>query len=156
MLKGNTNTAAGEGVNGTEIAGIISSYLLYIKAVLVGKHDDASSLLALIKLFTDSDLHVLLNILKAIYLPYETFKQRNGQMDRVVLSDKIAGLDLRGVTTRIIGVLGVELNEMVRRMEESVPLVILLLEAAAERCINFVGGSEADELIHVLDDTLQK
>ncbi|KAL2540072.1 conserved oligomeric Golgi complex component-related [Abeliophyllum distichum] len=105
-------------------------------------------------LFSDSDLHVLLNTLKAIYLPYETFKQRYGQMERVVLSGEIAGLDLRGVTTRIIGVQGVELSETVRRMEESIPQVILLLEAAAERCINFTGGSEADELILTLDDTM--
>ncbi|KAL2555979.1 conserved oligomeric Golgi complex component-related protein [Forsythia ovata] len=105
-------------------------------------------------LFSDSDLHVLLNTLKAIYLPYETFKQRYGQMERVVLSGEIAGLDLRGVTTRIIGVQGVELSETVRRMEESIPQVILLLEAAAERCINFTGGSEADELILMLDDTM--
>lgn len=69
-----------------------------------------------------------------------------------MLSGGIAGLDLRGVSTRIIGVQGVELSETVRRMEESIPLVILLLEAATERCINFTGGSELDELILALDD----
>ncbi|KAK6155863.1 hypothetical protein DH2020_010111 [Rehmannia glutinosa] len=107
-------------------------------------------------LFSDSDLHVLLDTLKAVYLPYETFKQRYGQMERGVLSGGIAGLDLRGVSTRIIGVQGVELSETVRRMEESIPQVILLLEAATERCISFTGGSEADELILALDDvTLQ-
>ncbi|KAL3837887.1 hypothetical protein ACJIZ3_022478 [Penstemon smallii] len=107
-------------------------------------------------LFSDSDLNVLLDALKAIYLPYETFKQRYGQMERLVLSGGVAGLDLRGVSTRIIGVQGVELSETVRRMEESIPHVILLLEAAMERCINFTGGSEADELILALDDvTLQ-
>lgn len=73
-------------------------------------------------------------------------------MERVVLSGGIAGLDLRGVSTRIIGVQGVELSETVRRMEESIPLVILLLEAATERCISFTGGSELDELILALDD----
>ncbi|KAG8381524.1 hypothetical protein BUALT_Bualt06G0130700 [Buddleja alternifolia] len=107
-------------------------------------------------LFSDSDLHVLLDTLKAVYLPYETFKQRYGQMERLVLSSEIAGLDLRGVSTRIIGVQGVELSETVRRMEESIPQVILLLEASTERCISFTGGSEADELILALDDvTLQ-
>lgn len=107
-------------------------------------------------LFSDSDLPVLLNTLKALYLPFGTFKQRYGQMERGVLSGVIAGLDLRGVSTRIIGVQGVELSETVRRMEESIPHVILLLEAATERCINFTGGSEADELILALDDaTLQ-
>ncbi|XP_051138387.1 conserved oligomeric Golgi complex subunit 7 [Andrographis paniculata] len=103
-------------------------------------------------LFSDSDLHVLLDTLKAVYLPYETFKQRYGQMERGVLSAGIAGLDLRGVSTRIIGVQGVELSETVRRMEESIPQVILLLESATERCISFTGGSEADELILALDD----
>ncbi|XP_047954991.1 conserved oligomeric Golgi complex subunit 7 [Salvia hispanica] len=102
--------------------------------------------------FADSNQHVLLDTLKAVYLPYETFKQRYGQMERGVLSGGIAGLDLRGVSTRIIGVQGVELSETVRRMEETIPLVILLLEAAMERCINFTGGSELDELIPALDD----
>ncbi|KAL8554270.1 hypothetical protein ACS0TY_002459 [Phlomoides rotata] len=103
-------------------------------------------------LFSDSDLQLLLDTLKAVYFPYESFKQRYGQMERGVLSGGIAGLDLRGVSTRIIGVQGVELSETVRRMEESIPLVILLLEAATERCISFTGGSELDELILALDD----
>ncbi|GFP88241.1 conserved oligomeric golgi complex subunit 7, partial [Phtheirospermum japonicum] len=103
-------------------------------------------------LFSDSDLHVLLDTLKAVYNPYETFKQRYGQMERGVLSGGIAGFDLRGVSTRIIGVQGVELSETVRRMEETIPQVILLLEAATERCMSFTGGSEADELILALDD----
>ncbi|PIN10626.1 hypothetical protein CDL12_16784 [Handroanthus impetiginosus] len=107
-------------------------------------------------LFSDSDIHVLLDTLKAVYLPYETFKQKYGQMERAVLSGGIAGLDLRGVSTRIVGVQGVELSETVRRIEESIPQVILLLEAAMERCISFTGGSEADEIILALDDvTLQ-
>ncbi|EYU24953.1 hypothetical protein ABFS82_06G047400 [Erythranthe guttata] len=107
-------------------------------------------------LFSESDLHILLDTLKAVYLPFETFKQRYGQMERGVLSGGISGLDLRGVSTRIKGVQGVELSETVRRMEESIPQVILLLESATERCISFTGGSEADELILALDDvTLQ-
>lgn len=107
-------------------------------------------------LFSESDVYVLLDALKAVYLPFETFKQKYGQIERGVLSAGIASLDLRGVSTRIIGVQGVELSETVRRMEESIPQVILLLEAATERCINFTGGSEADELTLALDDvTLQ-
>ncbi|KAJ6415386.1 hypothetical protein OIU84_004225 [Salix udensis] len=39
-------------------------------------------------------------------------------------------------------------------MEESTPHVIVLLEAAVERCISFTGGSEADELILALDDVM--
>lgn len=75
-------------------------------------------------------------------------------MERAVLSSEIAGLDLRGAAVTLVGVQGVELSETVRRMEESIPQVILLLEAAVERCINFTGGSEVDELILVLDDVM--
>jgi hypothetical protein len=39
-------------------------------------------------------------------------------------------------------------------MEESTPHVIVLLEAAVERCISFTGGSEADELVLALDDIM--
>lgn len=105
-------------------------------------------------LFAESDLQVLLDSLKAVYLPYESFKQRYGQMERVTLSAEIARIDLRGAVTRGIGAQGVELSETVRRMEESVPHVIVLLEASVERCINFTGGSEADELILALDDVM--
>lgn len=75
-------------------------------------------------------------------------------MERAVLSGEIAGLDLRGAAITLVGVQGVELSETVRRMEESIPQIILLLEAAVERCINFTGGSEADELILALDDVM--
>ncbi|XP_071722149.1 conserved oligomeric Golgi complex subunit 7-like, partial [Rutidosis leptorrhynchoides] len=102
-------------------------------------------------LFSESDLRVLMDTLKMVYFPYESFKQRYGQMERAILSSEIAGLDLRGAVTRGVGAQGVELSETVRRMEESIPQVILLLEAAVERCINFTGGSEADELILALD-----
>ncbi|KAK3040071.1 hypothetical protein RJ639_027797 [Escallonia herrerae] len=122
-------------------------------------------------LFAESDLQVLLDTLKAVYLPYEPFKQRQaqykvtamspslslftyGQLESVTLSAEIARIDLRGAVTRGIGAQGVELSETVRRMEESIPQVIVLLEAAVERCINFTGGSEADELILALDDVM--
>lgn len=75
-------------------------------------------------------------------------------MERVVLSSEIAGLDLRGAVTRFVGIQGIELSETVRRMEESIPQVIILLEAAVERCVTFTGGSEADELILALDDIM--
>lgn len=75
-------------------------------------------------------------------------------MERAVLSGEIAGLDLRGAAVTLVGVQGVELSETVRRMEESIPHVILLLEAAVERCINFTGGSEVEELILALDDVM--
>ncbi|XP_028762015.1 conserved oligomeric Golgi complex subunit 7 [Neltuma alba] len=105
-------------------------------------------------LFSDSDIQVLMDVLKAVYLPYESFKQRYGQMERAILSFETAGVDLRGAVIRGVGAQGVELSETVRRMEESIPQVIVLLEAAVERCINFTGGSEADELILALDDVM--
>ncbi|XP_050225830.1 conserved oligomeric Golgi complex subunit 7 [Mercurialis annua] len=105
-------------------------------------------------LFSESDLRILLDTLKAVYLPYESFKQRYGQMERAILSSEIAGVDLRGAVTRGVGAQGIELSETVRRMEESIPQVIVLLEAAVERCINLTGGSEADELILALDDIM--
>ena len=75
-------------------------------------------------------------------------------MERAILSSEIAGVDLRGAVTRGVGAQGIELSETVRRMEESIPQVIVLLEAAVERCISFTGGSEADELILALDDIM--
>ncbi|KAL4385231.1 hypothetical protein GQ457_15G007520 [Hibiscus cannabinus] len=105
-------------------------------------------------LFSESDLRVLMDTLKAVYFPYESFKQRYGHMERAILSSKIAGVDLRGAVTRGVGAQGIELSETVRRMEESIPQVILLLEAAVERCISFTGGSEADELILALDEIM--
>ncbi|CAH9059830.1 unnamed protein product [Cuscuta epithymum] len=105
-------------------------------------------------LFSETDLQVMLDALKAVYHPFESFKRRYGQMERAILSGEIAGLDLRGAAITLVGVQGVELSETVRRMEESIPQVILLLEAAVERCINFTGGSEADELILALDDVM--
>lgn len=107
-------------------------------------------------LFSGSDVQILMDVLKAVYLPYESFKQRYGQMERAILSSEIAGIDLRGAVIRGVGAQGVELSETVRRMEESIAQVIILLEASAERCISFTGGSEADELILALDDIMLK
>lgn len=105
-------------------------------------------------LFSESDLGILLNTLKAIYSPYETFKVRYGQMERAVLSAAMAGIDIRGAIPRGVGAQGIELSEAVRRMEESIPQMIVLLEAAVERCISLTGGSEADELVLALDDIM--
>ncbi|XP_076898633.1 conserved oligomeric Golgi complex subunit 7-like [Bidens hawaiensis] len=105
-------------------------------------------------LFGESDLNVLRDTLKAIYLPYESYKQRYGQMERVTLSAEISAIDLRGAVTRGVGAQGIELSETVRRMEESIPQVIVLLEASVDRCISFTGGSEADELVLALDDVM--
>lgn len=105
-------------------------------------------------LFSESDLNILTNTLKAVYFPFEAFKQRYGQMERAILSAEIAEVDLRGAVTRGVGAQGIELSETVRRMEESIPQVILFLEAAVERCISFTGGSEADEILLALDDVM--
>ncbi|XP_027163685.1 conserved oligomeric Golgi complex subunit 7 [Coffea eugenioides] len=127
----------------------------HLEALIELHHTTGSFARNIQHLFSNADLQVLLDTMKSIYHPYESFKQRYGQMERVILSGEIAGLDLRGVTfSRFVGVHGVELSETVRRMEESIPQVIILLEAAVERCINFTGGSEADELILALDDIL--
>ncbi|KAG2607864.1 conserved oligomeric Golgi complex subunit 7-like [Panicum virgatum] len=105
-------------------------------------------------LFSESDLAVVLNTLKAIYSPYETFKARYGQMERAILSAEMASIDIRGAVPRGVGAQGIELSEAVRRMEESIPQMIVLLEAAVERCISLTGGSEADELVIALDDIM--
>ncbi|XP_062118487.1 conserved oligomeric Golgi complex subunit 7-like [Humulus lupulus] len=68
--------------------------------------------------FSDSDLRVLMDTLKAVYSPFESFKQRYGQMEWAILSSEIAGVDLRGAVTRGVGAQGIELSETVRRMEE--------------------------------------
>ncbi|XP_062096076.1 conserved oligomeric Golgi complex subunit 7-like [Humulus lupulus] len=91
-----------------------------------------------------------MDTLKAVYSPFESFKQRYGQMERAILSSEIAGVDLRGAVTRGVGAQGIELSETVRRMEESIPHIIVLLETAVERCINFTGGSETDELNEIM------
>lgn len=75
-------------------------------------------------------------------------------MERVTLSAELSAIDLRGAVTRGIGSQGIELSETVSRMEESLPQVIILLEASVDRCISFTGGSEADELILALDDVI--
>ncbi|KAJ3690975.1 hypothetical protein LUZ61_020139 [Rhynchospora tenuis] len=105
-------------------------------------------------LLAESDLPILLSTLRAVYSPYETFKVRYGQMERAILSAEIARIDIRGAVSRGVGAQGIELSETVRRMEESVPQVIVLLEASVDRCINFTGGSEVDELILALDDIM--
>ncbi|PHT27363.1 hypothetical protein CQW23_33033 [Capsicum baccatum] len=75
-------------------------------------------------------------------------------MERAVLSGEIAGLDLREAAITSEGVQGVDLSETMRRMEESIPQVILLLEAVVKRCINFTSSSEVDELILMLNDAM--
>lgn len=105
-------------------------------------------------LFSESDVQVLVRTLKAVYSPYETFKLKYGKMEHAILSNEISGINIRGAVARGLGAQGIELSETVRRMEESIPQVIMFLEAAVERCTNFTGGSEVHELILVLDDIM--
>ncbi|KAM0889953.1 hypothetical protein ACQ4PT_027356 [Festuca glaucescens] len=105
-------------------------------------------------IFSESDRGILLDTMKAIYYPYEVFKVRYGQMERAVLSTAIAGIDICGTIPRGTGAQGLELSETVHRMNASIPKMIALLEAAVERCISLTGGSEADELVLVLDDIM--
>ncbi|KAG0491930.1 hypothetical protein HPP92_005328 [Vanilla planifolia] len=105
-------------------------------------------------LFSESDVSILVGTLKAVYSPYEMSKQSYGQMENAILSSAVAAIDIRGAVARGVGAQGIELSETVRRMEESIPRVILLLEAAVERCISFTGGSEVDELLVTLDEVM--
>eukprot|EP00252_Welwitschia_mirabilis_P007981 TRINITY_DN19689_c0_g1_i1.p1 TRINITY_DN19689_c0_g1~~TRINITY_DN19689_c0_g1_i1.p1 ORF type:complete len:847 (-),score=167.14 TRINITY_DN19689_c0_g1_i1:101-2641(-) len=105
-------------------------------------------------MFADTDVAILATTLRAIYSPYESYKQRYGELEVAVLSSEIASLDLRGAVPRGVGAQGVELSETVRRMEESVPQINVLLQAAIERCIAFTGGSEAEALLRTLDDSM--
>ncbi|PHU15439.1 hypothetical protein BC332_16644 [Capsicum chinense] len=47
-------------------------------------------------LFSDADPQVVLHALKAVYVPYESFKRQYLKMECAVLSGEIAGLNLRG------------------------------------------------------------
>ena len=75
-------------------------------------------------------------------------------MERAVLSAAMAGIDIPETIPHGAGAHGLEISETVHRMNESIPQMIALLEAAVERCISFTGGSEVDELVLVLDDIM--
>ncbi|CAI9107745.1 OLC1v1007180C1 [Oldenlandia corymbosa var. corymbosa] len=114
-------------------------------------------------LFRDVHPNLLLDTLNSIYLPYESFKLRYVRMERAVLSCEVAAriLGLRGFSSFISCSGGVQrvdelITEAVRKMTDSIPQVILVVEKAFERCINFTGGSEARELVLVLDDLMQQ
>ncbi|THU63803.1 hypothetical protein C4D60_Mb01t19700 [Musa balbisiana] len=148
LSKGITDILSGDVPKGTKI---LSRHL----ESLIELHNMTGAFAKNIQhLFSESDLQILLKTLKAVYSPYETFKLKYGQMERAILSSEIAGIDIRGAVARGVGAQGIELSETVRRMEESIPQTIVFLEAAIERCINFTGGSEADELILALDDIM--
>lgn len=121
--------------------------------LLIGLHNvaQAFSKNVLHLLFT-IDVAELARVIEAIFQPFEGCKQRYGELERIQLSGEVSALDLRGAVSRGFGQRGVELSETVRRMEASIPEVIIALEAAVERCISFTGGVEAESLLLTLDE----
>ncbi|BBN04234.1 conserved oligomeric Golgi complex subunit 7 [Marchantia polymorpha subsp. ruderalis] len=93
-------------------------------------------------------------VLKAVYVPYEGYKRRYGELERAQLLSEIASMDIRGAVPRGVGQRGVELSETVGRIEASIPQLILVLEAAVERCLSFTGGSEAEAFLRTLDEVM--
>ncbi|GBG80986.1 hypothetical protein CBR_g31542 [Chara braunii] len=93
-------------------------------------------------------------VLRAVFYPYESAKQRYGELEREQLLAELGSVDLRGAVVRGVGARGVELSETVQRMEASVPNVIISLEGGIERCVLFTGGSEAEGLLRALEDTM--
>lgn len=106
-------------------------------------------------LFALIDAEDLVNVLRAIYSPYEGYKERYGDLELSLLNDQVMSLDFRGAVSRSVGARGVEVSETVRRIEASVPAVALSLESAVERCLNFTGGSEAEALLQTLDEVMR-
>ncbi|EFJ06368.1 hypothetical protein SELMODRAFT_135591 [Selaginella moellendorffii] len=106
------------------------------------------------RLFSAADHQEMMRVLKAVYSPYEGYKQRYGELERVQLSSNLSSLDLKGAVQRSVGSRGVELSETVQRMESSVPELITFFESAVERCFNFTGGSEVEALLRALDETM--
>ncbi|KAL0927617.1 hypothetical protein M5K25_001808 [Dendrobium thyrsiflorum] len=148
LSKGVMDILSGDIPNGTKI---LNKHL----EALIELHNMTGAFARNIQhLFADSDVQVFLRTLKSVYSSYEVYKQRYGQMERAILSSAISEINIRGAVARGVGAQGIELSETVRRMEESIPQVIVLLEAAVERCISFTGGSEVDELLGNLDEMM--
>eukprot|EP00850_Spirogloea_muscicola_P014912 SM000110S18919 [mRNA] locus=s110:433576:438452:+ [translate_table: standard] len=94
-------------------------------------------------------------VVRAIYSPFELHKQRYGELERAQLLAEIGALGLRNAAVpRGPGARGAEFAEVVRRMEASLPDVMVALEAAVERCLSLTGGSEAEALLRALDEIM--
>lgn len=106
-------------------------------------------------LFGSIEVADLVSVLRAIFSPYEGYKQRYGELELSLLTAEVSSLDMRGAVSRGIGARGVEVSETVGRMKASIPAVSELLEAAVERCIAFTGGSEAESLLQTLDEVMR-
>ncbi|KAK8934338.1 hypothetical protein KSP39_PZI014828 [Platanthera zijinensis] len=148
LTKGVMDLLSGDIPNGTKI---LDKHL----EALIELHNMTTTFARNIQqLFAESDVQILISTLKSVYSPFEVYKQRYGEMEHAILSSAISAIDIRGAVTRAVGAQGIELSETVRRMEESIPQVIVLLEAAVERCISFTGGSEVDELLSTIDKAM--
>lgn len=106
-------------------------------------------------LFSVVEVEDLVNTLRAIYSPYEGYKERYGDLELALLTNQVMSLDFRGAVSRSVGARGVEVSETVGRMEASIPSVALWLESAVDRCITFTGGSEAEALLQTLDEVMR-
>lgn len=106
-------------------------------------------------LFNSIEEEDMVKVLKAIYSPYEGYKERYGDLELSLLTSQVMSLDFRGAIPRSVGARGVEVSETVRRMEASIPTVALSLESAVDRCLNFTGGSEAEALLQTLDEVMR-
>ncbi|KAL3694263.1 hypothetical protein R1sor_007914 [Riccia sorocarpa] len=105
-------------------------------------------------LLSDFEASEVARVLKAVYVPYEGYKRRYGELERTQLLREIAVMDIRGAVPRGVGQRGVELSETVGRVEASVPELVVALESAVDRCLTFTGGSEAEALLRTLDEVV--
>lgn len=123
--------------------------------LLIGLHSVSEAFSKnVLHLLSAIDVAELARVLQAIYQPFEGYKQRYGELERIQLLGELSALDLRGAVSRGFGQRGVELSETVRRMEASIPEITLALEAAVERCMSFTGGVEAESLLRTLDEVI--
>ncbi|KAG0584810.1 hypothetical protein KC19_3G236100 [Ceratodon purpureus] len=152
-------TAASRALNGAQVpGGEVSGEgngRFSTLGLLIGLHSVSESFSKnVLHLLSAIDVAELARVLQAIYQPFEGYKQRYGELERIQLLGEISALDLRGAVSRGFGQRGVELSETVRRMEASIPEITIALEAAVERCISFTGGVEAESLLRTLDEVI--
>lgn len=123
--------------------------------LLIGLHSVSEAFSKnVLHLLSTIDVAELAKVLQAVYQPFEGYKQRYGELERIQLLGEVSALDLRGAVSRGFGQRGVELSETVRRMEASIPEISMALEAAVERCMTFTGGVEAEALLRTLDEVI--
>lgn len=77
--------------------------------------------------------------------PLEDHVRQYGELERSRLASELGMVDLSE---------GSGLEGTSRRLTDSVPAAVGILEGAVQRCISFTGGTESDALLKVLDDAL--